>query len=88
MGSEFFNMETIDIWKIIGIITLILLVIYWGKRNAVWGGLAIGIIAGLVIALFSSFDWWVVPKSAIVGTFVGFGADLLGKISDKMRKKQ
>lgn len=81
-------MEIFNTWTILGVVTLILLAVYWGRRNAVWGGFTIGIIVGLVIALFSDFNWWIVGKSAIWGTIIGFGAELLGKISDKMRGKQ
>ncbi len=79
-------METI--WTILGILTPILLLAYWRKRNAVWGGLTMGIIVGLLIALFSGFNWYIVGKGAISGTMVGFGAELLGKVSDKMRSKK
>ncbi len=77
-----------NIWTILGIATPILLVVYWRRRNAVWGGFTIGIIVGLVIALFfPGFDWYVVGKSAISGTIVGFGAELLGKLSDYIKRK-
>ena len=76
------------IWTIFGIITPILLIIYWGKRNAVWGGFTIGIIIGLVIAMFSGFDWYIVGKGAVSGTVVGFAAELLGKVSDKMKNRK
>ncbi|OGY98355.1 MAG: hypothetical protein A2681_00535 [Candidatus Liptonbacteria bacterium RIFCSPHIGHO2_01_FULL_56_18b] len=79
---------TDTIWIILGIASLILLAFYWNRRNAVWGGFTIGIIAGLVIALFSGFDWYIVGKGAISGTIIGFGAELLGKISDKMRNRK
>ena len=81
-------MEILSIWTILGIVTVILLVVYWGSRNAVWGGFTIGIIVGLVIALFSGFDWWIVGKSAVVGALIGFGVELLGKLSDKMRNRK
>ena len=78
-------MESFGIYKILGIITLILLIIYWGKRNAVWGGFTIGIIVSLVVILFSGFDWYFIGKGAVLGTIIGFGAELLGKVSDKMK---
>lgn len=87
-------MENIDlIWKILGVITLILLVIYWGRRNAVWGGFTIGIIIGLIIAIFflfegSGFDWYIIGKGAISGALLGFAAELLGKVSDLIKRKQ
>lgn len=80
-------MEFLNIWTILGVVTLILLAVYWGKRNAVWGGFTIGIIVGLLIALFSNFNWWIVGRGAILGTLIGFGAELLGKVSDKMKRK-
>lgn len=80
-------MENI-IWIILGIVTLILLAVYRKKRNAVWGGLTIGIIVGLVVALFSEFDWYTIGKGVILGTMIGFAAELLGKISDRMRNRK
>lgn len=81
-------MEYLNIWIILGAVSVVLLAVYWSKRNAVWGGLTIGIIIGLVAALFSDFSWWIVGKGAISGTIIGFGAELLGKVSDKMRSKR
>ncbi|HIH10758.1 TPA: hypothetical protein HA241_01050 [Candidatus Woesearchaeota archaeon] len=78
-------MDYFNIWAILAVVTVILLVIYW-RRSAVWGGLTAGIIIGLAITLFSGFDWYVVGKGAIIGTMIGFGAELLGEVSDKMRK--
>ena len=85
-------MTNINIWTILGIITIILLIIFWRKRNAVWGGLTIGIVIGFIIAIFylfkgSGFNWFIIGKSAVLGTMAGFIAELLGKISDLIRKK-
>lgn len=76
---------------VFGIITGILLIIFWGKRNAVWGGFTLGVIIGLLIASFFSFmwqgfEWYVVGKTAILGTLIGFIAELLGIVSDKIKK--
>ena len=81
-----------NIWTILGIITLILLIVYWGRRNAVWGGFTIGLVIGFIVALVfvfrgSGFDWYVIGKSAISGTIMGFGAELLGKIPDLIKRK-
>lgn len=81
-------MENIDIWKILGVATPILLVVYWKRRNTVWGGFTAGIIIGLLVALFSDFDWYIVGKGAVSGTIIGFGAELLGKLSDKMKNRE
>ena len=76
-------------WIILGVISVVLLVVYFRSRNAVWGGLTIGIIAGLIIAFFSGevFSWYTVGKITIVCVLIGFGVELLGKISDKMKNK-
>ena len=80
-------------WIILGIITAILLIVFRGGRNAVWGGLTLGIIIGLIVAIFfvfegSGFDGYIVGKGAILGTIVGFIAQLLGKVSDLIKKKK
>ena len=85
-------MEIFNLWKILGIIVVILLLVYFKKRGSVWGGLTMGIIIGLLIAVFfvikgSGFDWRLVAKIGIVGTLVGFAADLLGKLGDHFKKK-
>jgi len=77
-----------NIWIILGIISIILLVVYFRRgRNAVWGGLTAGAVIGLIIALFSGFNWYIVGKGAISGTMIGFAAELLGMLSDYLRKK-
>lgn len=86
-------MENIDIiWKVLGIITVILLVFFWRKRNAVWGGLTIGAIVGFIIAIIylfkgSGFNWFIIGKGAILGTIAGFIAELLRKVADLLKGK-
>ncbi|MCK4454126.1 hypothetical protein KAU51_02150 [Candidatus Parcubacteria bacterium] len=86
-------MTNFHIWTILGIITIVLLIIFWRKRNAVWGGLTIGIIIGFIFTVFylfqgSGFDWFVIGKGAILGTILGFMAELLWKASDFIKKKK
>ena len=81
----------INIEIILGIIAAVLLIAYSRTRNAVWGGLMIGIIVGFIIAVViafmgSGFNWLIIGKSAIVGTLLGFAAELLGKVSDLIRR--
>ena len=45
-------LEIFTTWKILGITSLLLLIIFWRSRNAVWGGLTIGAIIGIISALF------------------------------------
>ena len=83
-------MGNLDIWLILGILTLILLIASWRKRSAVWGGFTGGIILGFLVELFfvlkgRGFDWSIIGKGAIAGTMLGFIAEILGKISDFFR---
>lgn len=85
-------MTNFDIWKILGVASFVLLILYWRTRNAVWGGLTIGVIIGFIIAILNlfkgnGFSWFIIGKSAIYGTIIGFAAELLGKISDFLKKK-
>jgi hypothetical protein len=76
------------LWTFLGIASIILLAIYfWRGRNAVWGGFTAGIIIGFIIALFSGFKWYIVERGAILGTMIGFVAELLGMLSDFLKRK-
>lgn len=86
-------MANFNIWKILVIIAAVLLVAFWRKRGAVWGGLTLGVILGLIVAIFfvfkgSGFNWFIIGKGAILGTLVGFMAELLGKASDLIKRGQ
>ena len=74
-------MINFDVWTILTIITIILLMAFWQERNAIWGGLTLGIVIGVIIVIFfafkgNEFDWYIIGKSAIVGTWLGFIAEL------------
>jgi uncharacterized membrane protein len=77
------------LWTFLGIASIVLLVIYFRRgQNAVWGGFTGGIIIGIVVALLSSgFNWFIVGKGAVLGTLIGFIAELLGVLSDYLRKR-
>ncbi len=76
------------IWIILGFVSSTLLFVYWGGRNAVWGGFTIGLIVGFGFAILSNFDWFSIGKWTVSGTLVGFVAELLGKFADKIRVKK
>ncbi len=65
-----------NIWIILGIVSTILLVVYFRRgRNAVWGGFTAGAIIGFIVVLFSGFNWYIVEKGVILGTMIGFTAE-------------
>jgi len=81
-----------NIWMILCILAVISLAIFWRSRNAVWGGLTLGVIAGFIIAAFiffqgNGFNWFIVGKSAISGVLIGVFAELLGRASGILKKK-
>lgn len=86
-------MVNFHIWTIFGVISIVLLIIFWRKRNAVWGGLTLGISVGFIIAIFyllkgTGFNWFIIGKAAVLGTMLGFVAELLGKVSDFSKKRE
>ncbi len=85
-------MVIFTIWKILGVIAFVLLIIFWRKRGAVWGGMTLGFFVGLIVAVIfifkgDGFDWRIIGKGAILGTFAGLAAELLGKISNLLKRK-
>jgi len=77
------------IWQILGVITIALLILFWRTKNAVFGGFTLGVVIGLILSIFtqSGFNLIFIAKGSIVGTMLGFGAELLGKFSDLLNKK-
>ncbi|MDD5146868.1 MAG: hypothetical protein PHN39_03990 [Candidatus Pacebacteria bacterium] len=80
------------IWLFFGVLAIILLGVFWNRRNALWGGLTLGIVVGFIIAIVfyfkgNGFDWSMIGKVAIAGTLLGFIAELLGKASDHLKTK-
>lgn len=85
-------MELLSVWNILGVAGIVLLIIFWGKKNAVWGGLMMGVILGILIALGflfknSQFDWILVQKITTILVWLGFFSEMLGKFADRRVKK-
>ena len=81
------------IWTILAIIAIIGLIAFWSKRSAAWGGLILGLVIGLIIAIFhffkgNGFNWVIIGKGLIIGTLTGIVAELLGIISDRLKRKR
>jgi uncharacterized membrane protein len=56
-------------------------------RSPIWGGATLGLIVGLVIGFFVGNYWRTVLYSVLIGAAFGFVADVLGWISDYMRRR-
>lgn len=81
------------IWEILTVISVICLIIFWRGKNAVWGGLTLGVFIGLVIALIylfkgDGFIWKIVGKGLVIGTLAGTVSELMGSIGDRLKNKQ
>jgi hypothetical protein len=69
-----------------------LLIAFRRGKNAIWGGLTLGIVVGLVVGILfvirgNGFDLFVIGKGAISGTILGFIAELLGKVAELLKKR-
>ena len=79
-------------WITLGTVVVALLFLYWRTKNAVWGGLTIGLVTGIIISIVplfrgGVFDGYVIGKWVIIGTLLGLVAELLGKVSDYLKRK-
>jgi hypothetical protein len=83
LGAGYFIIQYISVnyinpWKVLGVIALILLIIYFNKgQNAVWGGITYGIGVGIALFLLSAlfgkgFEWLIIIKVIILGVILGF----------------
>lgn len=81
-----------NIWIILGVISVILLIISFSRgRNAIWGGLTLGIIVGLVTAIIYGAmgrpDWLILVKGGIIGVLVGFIFEIIAFLARKLFSK-
>jgi uncharacterized membrane protein len=75
-------------WMFLYIVATISLLIYFFKGpNAVWGTATVGLIVGIIIAIFSGFTWLTIIKSMVIGVLLGVAFESLGSISDRMKNK-
>ena len=65
------------------------LIAFFSKaKNAVWGGLSIGVVVGIILGLVyvfkgSGFNWKLFKKALIVGVLLGGFAELIALIKKK-----
>ena len=70
------------------IISFVALALTFSKgRNAIWGGATIGLILGVIVGIFRSPFFTTLGYGFVIGTFAGIAAELLGRISDYLKRK-
>jgi hypothetical protein len=79
-------MTTLGIWDILGIVAIICLLISFAiGRNAIWGGLTIGILVCIVIAIIAlisngSVNWSIIKDMLIVFVLLGALFETIGRL--------
>lgn len=72
-------------WILLGLAVLILL-LNFRTKNAIWGAATFGLFIGLVVAIFRrGFDWWTVGKAVVIATFIGAALQWSARWSEKKR---
>jgi len=81
----------LDIWTILGIAAIICLIIsFFIGKNAIWGGLTMGIIVGLIVAIIywiagNGFNWELLKKILTVAILAGAFFEVVERLSKKKR---
>jgi hypothetical protein len=79
----------ITTWNILGTIAIIALVLsFFIGKNAIWGGLTLGAIIGVIVTLISffigdGFNRTLVKEIAIVSVLLGAVFEIIGRLSKK-----
>ena len=73
------------VWVILAVVAVIALLVSFAMGpNSVWGGATIGIVVGVLWKLIGRTNWNVVIKVVVVGTLLGVGAELVGRIANRL----
>lgn len=79
------------IWEILLAVAALVLFVFRQRRSAVWGTATFAGIIGLAFAICQpGFDWGIIGKTVIIGTFVGLvfeGLPMLVKQRPAMRSR-
>ncbi len=75
------------VWWVLYAVAVLLLLLHWGSRNAVWGTATLGFLTGAVVAFFrDGFDWWTVAKITTIVTLVGVVIEWVPRIANRRHK--
>jgi hypothetical protein len=74
-------------WTVLTIIAVLLL-IFFSKRRAAWGGLTFGLLVGAFFIVYytllgRAMHWSIIHKCAVLGVFFGVVCYLAGQWTDK-----
>lgn len=73
------------VWWILYAVAMLMLLLHWNGRNAVWGGATLGLIVGLIVAVFrEGFDWWLVAHFATIATLLGTISEWVPRLLGRM----
>lgn len=75
-------------WIVLAVVAGLSLIVFWTGKNAVWGGMSIGLVVGLIIALVyaisgSGFHWTIIGKGAVIGTLAGLVSELVWRVANR-----
>jgi hypothetical protein len=76
------------VWTALSAIAVVGILKFWTGPNAVWGGIGLGVIAGVLTALLlffvgGRFHWFIVEKWIVACSLLGVAIELLGKILER-----
>lgn len=73
------------VWWILYAVATLMLLLHFGTRNAVWGGATLGLMIGVVVALFrDGFDWSLVAKFAAIAALDGTITEWVPRLANRM----
>ena len=57
-------------WYIVYAAAVFSMAWHWNQRSAVGGGLTLGLVVGVILAVVRA-DWWMIANAAAIGVLVG-----------------
>ena len=73
------------LWTSLYVVATVMLFLHWKGRNAVWGGATLGLLTGVVAALFrNGFDWVLVAHFATIATLLGTVTEWVPRLLSRM----
>lgn len=82
--------QVCEMWYMLTVLAVLCLLITWKSKNAVWGGIPVFGMIGLIASLIRyfrghHFDWHFVGRCIVVGVLLGSVLELLARISQRHR---